>query len=180
MSWPERIELRHDRLRHGASLALCLALIGLFGWYALRGVEGALLLFLPALVLFGATGLQSLLKILDRRPVLVLDREGLSAPAILARRLPWSELRAVEERRFGRTRLFLYVDEPGRWLRPDAAGAWSVQGSLGKLLPGFERPRITLETAWLDRPHRAIREAVARFWGAARAEAAAREEEAVA
>ncbi|MCS7268992.1 MAG: hypothetical protein NZ704_13140 [Geminicoccaceae bacterium] len=170
MSALERIELRHDRVRHGANLALCATLIGLFGWHAARGVEAAVLLFLPALLLFGGMGLRSLAKIRDRRPVVTLDRKGLVAPAILARPLPWSEIRAIEERRFGRTRLFLYVDEPARWLRPDAAGAWSVHGSLGKLLPGFERPRITLETAWLDRPHRAIREAVATFWAAARAE----------
>ncbi|MCS6779662.1 MAG: hypothetical protein NZ555_08175 [Geminicoccaceae bacterium] len=170
MSGPDRMELRHDRLRHGANLALCLALLGLFGWHTLKGVEGASLLLLPALVLFGATASQSLAKILDRRPVLILDREGVFAPAIMARPLPWRELRAVEERRFGRTRLFLYVDEPGRWLRPEAAGAWSPAGALGKLLPGFERPRITIETVWLDRPHPRIREAVAAFWGAARAE----------
>jgi|DewCreStandDraft_4_1066084.scaffolds.fasta_scaffold00029_129 hypothetical protein len=171
MSPPERIEIRHDRLRHGANLALCLALIGLFGWHTLRGVEGAFVLFVPALLLFGGTALQSVAKMRDRRPVLILDREGVFAPSTMARPLPWSEVRGIEERRLGRTRLFLYVDEANRWLRPDAAGAWSVQGSLGKLLPGFERPRITIETVWLDRPHRAIREAVARFWGAARAEA---------
>lgn len=172
MNGAERIELRHDRLRHGLNLVLCLALLGLFGWYALRGVEGALLLGVPALVLFGGVGLQSLARIRDRRPVLTLDREGLFAPAIMARPLPWREIRAIGERRLGRTRLFLYVDEPGRWLRPEGSTSWSLHGSVGKLLPGFDRPRITVETVWLDRPHRAIREAVASFWGAALAEAA--------
>ncbi len=170
MSGPERIELRHDRLRHGANVALCLALIGLFGWHTLRGVEGAFVLLVPALLLFGGMALQSVAKMRDRRPVLILDREGVFAPSTMARPLPWSEVRWIEERRLGRTRLFLYVDQPSRWLRPEAGGAWTAQGSLGKLLPGFERPRITLETVWLDRPHRAIREAVARLWGAARGE----------
>lgn len=163
-----RIEIRHDRLRHSLNVLLCFSLIGIFAWHALAGTEGALLLLVPAVVLFGGTAIGSLVKILDRRPVIVLDRTGLSAPTILARPLPWDAIQRIEERRFGRTRLFFYVDEPKRWLRVDAS---SGRDLLSALLPGFERPRIVLDTSWLDHSHKAIREAVAGFWGAARSAA---------
>ncbi len=170
MSGPERIELRHGRGRNLATAALCLALIGLFLWRRLEGRTGGDLLFLPALLLFGAYGGLALLRAFDRRPVAVLDREGLHLPDRLARPLPWRELVEVQERRFGRTRLLLYVRDLGPYRRPDRVESWRIEAILGKLLPGFERPRLVLETSGLDRPHRAIREALAAFWGKARAE----------
>ncbi|BCX19408.1 MAG: hypothetical protein KatS3mg117_3090 [Geminicoccaceae bacterium] len=169
MSTADRLELRHARGPHAFNLAVCAGLVLLFALHALSGQEGALVLLLPAAILFGGFGLQSLLRILDRRPVALLDREGIWIPELMVRPLPWRELLAVDERRFGRTRLFLYVADTRPWLRPERQGGFTPDAALGKLLPGFSRPRITFETHWLDRSHREIREAVASFWGAARA-----------
>ncbi len=168
MSGSERLELHHARFPHAANLALCAGLVLIFLVQAMSGVEGAAVLLLPAAILFGGFGLQSLSRILDRRPVALLDREGIWIPELMVRPLPWRELLAVDERRFGRTRLFLYVEDTRPWLRPERQGGFTPDAALGRLLPGFSRPRITLETHWLDRSHREIREAVASFWGAAR------------
>ncbi len=170
-SSPERLELRHARAPHLVTIGLCVGLLVLFAWHALRGVEGAGVLLLPAVILFGGFALRSGLTLADRRPVAILDREGIFVPETMARPLPWHALQGVEERRFGRTRLFLYVADTRPWLKPERQGAFTPDAVLGKLLPGFERPRITLETRWLDRSHAQIREAVATFWGAARAAA---------
>ncbi|MCL6607075.1 MAG: hypothetical protein K6T74_03175 [Geminicoccaceae bacterium] len=168
MSGAERLELRHGRGPHAATVALCAGLLLLFAWHALRGVEGAVVLLVPAAILFGGFGLRSALCLLDRRPVAVLDRDGLWIPDLLARPLPWRAVEAVEERRFGRSRLFLYVADTRPWLRPDRRGGFGPE-AIGSLLPGFARPRITLATHWLDHSHREIRAALAAFWGAARA-----------
>jgi hypothetical protein len=168
MSGGERLELRHGRLSHTFNLALCVGLVLLFAGQATSGQEGAAVLLLPALILFGGFGLRSALCLFDRRPVAVLDREGVWIPELMSRPLPWRAVEAVEERRFGRSRLFLYVADTRPWLRPDRRGGFGPE-ALGNLLPGFARPRITLATHWLDHSHREIRAAVASFWGVARA-----------
>jgi hypothetical protein len=168
MSGSAGLELRHGRVPHAANLALCVGLLLLFAWHAATGVEGAAALLLPAAILFGGFGLRSGLLVLDRHPVAILDREGIRIPELLARPLPWRAVEAVEERRFGRSRLFLYVADTRPWLRPERRGGFGPE-ALGSLLPGFARPRITLATHWLDHSHREIRAAVAEFWGAARA-----------
>lgn len=169
MNAEQRLELRHARLPHLVNIAACGGLIALFLWHAASGIEGASVLVLPALILFGGFALQSGLRIRDRRPVAALDPEGIWIPEIMARPLPWLEVRAIDERSFGRTKLFLYVADTRPWLKPERQGGFTPDAALGKLLPGFARPRITLETHWLDHSHREIREAVAAFWGAARA-----------
>lgn len=169
MSGDDRLELHHARGPHAANVVLCVAVLLLFAWHAMRGIEGAAVLLLPAAILFGGFALQSGLRLLDRRPLAILDREGIWIPETMARPLPWRALEAVDERRFGRTRLFLYVTDTTPWLKPERQGAFTPEAALGKLLPGFARPRITLETRWLDRSHREIREALAAFWGRARA-----------
>jgi hypothetical protein len=173
MSGAERLELRHGRVPHAANLALCVGLVLLFAGQAASGQEGAAVLLLPALILFGGFGLRSALCLLDRRPVAVLDREGVWIPELMSRPLPWRAVEAVEERRFGRSRLFFYVADTRPWLRPDRRGGFGPE-ALGSLLPGFARPRITLATHWLDHSHREIRAAVGAFWGAARAAEGAR------
>jgi len=173
MSGAERLELRHGRVPHAANLALCVGLVLLFAGQAASGQEGAAVLLLPALILFGGFGLRSALCLLDRRPVAVLDREGVWIPELMSRPLPWRAVEAVEERRFGRSRLLLYVADTGPWLRPERRGGFGPE-ALGSLLPGFARPRITLATHWLDHSHREIRAAVGAFWGAARAAQGAR------
>lgn len=171
----ERLEIRHGRLPHLAAIALCLGALGVFGWHAATGIPEARTLLLPAAILFGGFALQSGLRLRDRRPVAVLDRDGIWIPELMVRPLPWREIQAVEERRFGRSRLFLYVADTRPWLRADRQGGFAPDAVLGKLLPGFSRPRIAFETRWLDRSHGAIREAVASFWGAAVTPGRARE-----
>lgn len=168
MKAPPPLVLRHARARNLASAVLCLALAGWFGARAAAGAADADLLLVPALLLFGGYGALALVRALDRRPLAILDESGLHLPDQLARPLPWQALVEVQERRFGRTRLLLYVDDLAPYRRADRPAGWTVDAVLGKLLPGFERPRLVLETAGLDHGHATIRAALQAFWGAAR------------
>ena len=73
-----------------------------------------------AIGFFGPCGLYGLLKLLDRAPGFVLDREGLidNSSGLAAGRVPWREIREIRiasER--GQRFLALVVDDPEKYIR---------------------------------------------------------------
>ena len=71
------------------------------------------------IVFFTAGAIYGIVKVFDKRPGLVLDREGIidNSSAVAAGRIPWSEIQDIQTANIsGQTFLAFYVSDPEKYL----------------------------------------------------------------